>query len=138
MFASLDVSASALEAYRVRMDVIANNMANQYTTRDASGRSIPYRRRVALFAPGAPGIARGEGVRVERIVTDPAPFKKIHYPQHPDAAKTGPDAGYVFYPNVDPIVETVDMIAATRAYQANVAAFESAKTIITSALRLIA
>jgi flagellar basal-body rod protein FlgC len=138
MFGSLDVSTSALESYRVRMDTIANNLANQHTTRDADGNISPYRRRVALFAAGAPGMASGEGVRIEDIITDKAPFTKKYDPTHPDAMPSGPDAGYVYYPNVDPVVEIVDMIAATRAYQANVTAFEAGKSIVTSALRLIA
>jgi flagellar basal-body rod protein FlgC len=137
MFSTLDISASALSAYRVRMDVIANNVANVQTTRDPSGRSIPYRRAVALFAPGAAGLG-GLGVRISGVIQDPSPLKKVHDPDHPDAVKSGLDAGYVFYPNVDPVIEMVDMIAATRAYQANVAAYESGKTIIGSALRLIA
>lgn len=138
MFTSLDVSSSALSAYRTRMDVIANNMANLHTTRNAAGESVPYRRRVALFAAGAPGLASGEGVKVGEIISDDAPARKVHDPGHPDAVQSGPDAGYVFYPNVDPVVEMVDMLAATRAYQANVTAFEAGKMLITSALRLIA
>ncbi len=137
MFESLDISSSALAAYRVRMNVIANNMANAHTTRDASGASRPYRRRVALFAPGAPGLGASQGVRVDEIITDPAPFRKVKDPDHPDAVKAGPDAGYVYYPNVDPVVEMVDMMAATRAYQANVTAFEATKSIVGAALRLL-
>lgn len=135
MFSMLDVSSSALSAYRVRMDTIANNVANMYTTRDAEGRSIPYRRRVALFAAGS--VAGGQGVRVTGVVEDPSPLKKVYEPGHPDAVKSGPDAGYVFYPNVSPEVEMVDMVAATRAYQANVTAYEAGKSIFASALRLI-
>ena len=138
MFQTLDISASALAAYRVRMDVIANNVANIQTTRDAQGRSIPYRRRVALFSPGAPGVDRGQGVSVSGIIEDPAPFRKVYDPDHPDAATSGPDRGYVSYPNVSPEVEMVDMIAATRAYQANITAYEAGKSIVAAALRLIA
>jgi flagellar basal-body rod protein FlgC len=136
MFSMLDMSASALSAYRVRMDTIANNVANMYTTRDAEGRSIAYRRRVALFAAGSTA-AGGQGVRVTGIVEDPSPLKKVYEPGHPDAVASGPDAGYVFYPNVSSEVEMVDMIAATRAYQANVTAYEAGKSIFASALRLI-
>lgn len=138
MFGSLDISTSALSAYRVRMNIIANNMANLHTTRNAAGESVPYCRRIALFAPGAEGLEDGRGVRIEEIIADPAPFRKVHDPGHPDAVKSGPDAGYVYYPNVDPVVEMVDMMAATRAYEANATAFEAAKTILGSALRLIA
>lgn len=138
MFGSIEISTSALEAYRIRMDIAANNMANVHATRDASGASNAYRRRVALFAAGGAGRSGGEGVRVAEIIEDPSPLRKVKEPNHPDAVKTGPDAGYVYYPNVDPVVEWVDMMQATRAYQANVTAFEAAKTIIGSALRLIA
>jgi flagellar basal-body rod protein FlgC len=138
MFRSLDVSASALSAFRARMDVISNNVANINTTRDAAGRSIPYRRMAALFAPGAAGLPAGQGVRVSAVVEDPSPLRKRYDPSHPDAVQTGPDKGYVYYPNVDPVIEMVDMVAATRLYQANVAAFEASKTLVTSALRLLA
>lgn len=137
MFSMLDASASALTAYRVRMDVISNNVANMHTTRDAQGRSIPYCRRIALFAQGAPGAADGQGVHVSQIIDDPAPARKVWEPDHPDALKAGPDKGYVYYPNVSPEVEMVDMIAATRAYEANVTAYEAGKTILASAVRLI-
>jgi len=137
MFDMLDISASALAAYRVRMDVIANNVANIMTTRNAQGQSIPYRRRVALFSSGAPGVVGGGGVRVSQIIEDPAPFRKVYDPDHPDAVKSGPDKGCVNYPNVSDEVEMVDMIAATRAYQANVTAYEAGKSLIAAALRLI-
>ena len=133
----LDISRSALTAYRTRMDVIANNIANMNTTRDANGASNPYRRRVALFAPGASGVRGGAGVQVTGIVEDSGPFRKVHDPGSPDAVKSGEDAGYVYYPNVNPEIEMVDFIAATRAYQANIAAYEAGKTIIASASRLI-
>ncbi len=138
MFGSLDISASALTAYRTRMDTVAANVANLYTTRDASGNSVPYSRRVALFAAGAPGLEAGLGVHVADIVSDPAPFRKVKDPSHPDAVTSGPDAGYVYYPNVSLEVEMADMIAATRAYQANITAYEATKSIISSSLRLIA
>lgn len=138
MFGSLDISASALNAYRTRMDVIANNVANINTTRDAYGRSIPYRRAVALFTPGAAGAPAGQGVRISEVIGDPSPFRKALQPDHPDAVKAGPDQGYVYYPNVDPVIEMADMVAATRIYEANITAFESSKTMIGSALRLLA
>lgn len=119
------------------MDVIANNIANTHTTRDASGRSVPYRRAVALFTPGAPGLD-GKGVRISRIVDDPSPARKVYEPGHPDAIQNGPDKGYVLYPNVSPEIEMVDMVAATRIYEANITAFEASKTMIGSALRLLA
>lgn len=138
MFSSLDISSSALSAYRTRMNIIANNVANISTTRDAHGNVVPYSRKIALFAAGSPGLPSGEGVRITSVVNDTAPPTRVHDPYHPDAVQSGPDKGYVMYPNVSLPVEMVDMVAATRIYQANVTAFEATKTIISSALRLIA
>ena len=137
MFESMDISSSALSAYRTRMDIVANNVANMHTTRDADGNANPFRRKMAMFAAGAKGLAEGEGVSITEIVEDQREFKKVHDPQHPDAVKSGPDKGYVYYPNVDPEIEMVDMIMASRAYEANITAFEASKSIIGSALRLL-
>jgi len=137
MFGALDISASALTAQRANLDVIAGNVANMYTTRGIDGE--PYRRRVALFAEGDPG--RGQdapGVHVSNVVRDSSPFRKEFNPSHPDAVKTGPDAGYVLMPNVDLSTEMVNAMAAARAYEANVTVMETTKTLASSALRLLA
>lgn len=139
---SLDISASGLTAERLRMDLIANNLANAYSTRSVRGG--PYRRQMAVFAAlepqawmpaAAPGaVARpGMGVEVAAIVEDPSPPRLVYDPGHPDAR---PD-GYVEYPNVDPITEMVDMLSAERAYQANLAAFGAASEMARGALSLI-
>jgi len=138
MFGSLDISSSALSAYRTKMDAIANNVANVNTTRDASGRSVPYRRVIPLFASGAAGVPGGQGVHISEVIGDSTPFRKAYDPSHPDAQTSGPDKGYVLYPNVDPVIEMADAVAATRIYEANVTAFESSKTLIGSALRILA
>lgn len=139
MFSVLDISASGLYAQRVRMDTIANNMANLETTRDAQGRAVPFRRQDVVFKVGAPQFGlRGEGVEVPAVVDDPRPFRKEFKPDHPDAIREGPDAGYVLFPNIDPIVETVNMIDATRAYEANVTVMDATKSLFNTALRILA
>jgi flagellar basal-body rod protein FlgC len=135
MFDVLDVSASGLMAQRIRMDAIASNIANAFTTRDASGAANPYRRRVAIFRVGmADDPAGGRGVRVERVAEDPSPLPMRYQPGHPDADT----AGYVRMPNVDITTEYVDALEASRAYEANVAAIEATKALMASALKIIA
>ena len=138
MFDVLDMGASGLQAQRTRMDTIAQNIANANTTRNAAGQAVPYRRRFALFAPGQAGDAAKPGVRVEEIKLDQSPFTKHFEPGHPDAIKTGPDAGYVLYPNVDLAVEYVNALEASRAYEANVTIMEVSKSMLNASLRLIA
>ncbi len=140
LFGSMAISGSALTAERLRLDIIANNLANVNTTRTAGGG--PYRRQMAVFAPRGeqvqwmfPGVEstqsfRGKGVRVAGIVEDGTDFKKVHQPGHPDADA----AGYVSYPNVNVATEMVDLMAATRAYEANVAAIGAARSMAQSAL----
>ena len=134
MLGSLDTSASALAAQRIRMDTIANNLANINTTRDARGRVNPYRRKEAVFAVGSPTAPRsGEGVRVLAIKEDLSEFNEVHKPGHPDA-----DAdGYVLTPNVNLIQEIVDMIEASRAYEANVTAMQASKSLVQSSMRIL-
>lgn len=139
IFSSFRISASGLAAERLRMDVIANNIANVNTTRTEEGG--PYRRRQVVFqavladeragragskVTGAPG----RGVAVAAIVEDPSPSRLVYDPGHPDAD----DKGYVAMPNVDAVREMVDMISATRAYEANVAALDAAKAMAMRAL----
>jgi len=133
MFGSFDISTSGMQAQRVRLDAIAMNLANINTTRNAVGEPEAFRRLVTIFAEGADGPGT-PGVRVEQIVRDEGPLRRVHQPQHPDA---GPD-GYVSYPNVDMVTENVDAIEAARAFEANVAAFEMAKSMLVSSLRLLA
>lgn len=139
MFRAIDTSASGLTAERLRMDVISNNIANVNTTRTEDGG--PFRRQLPIFQARRP-MGRwpfldrtaphqiGTGVRVAAILEDQAPFKLEYDPNHPDA-----DAdGYVRRPNVNIVHEMVDMITATRAYEANVTSINSAKDMINSAL----
>ena len=141
----LDISGSALSAERLRMDVIANNGANADATRGPGG--VPYRRKEVVFQPRADfdrmlwlNIPRfreagplGEGVRVKAVVEDARPFRRVYDPGHPDA---GAD-GYVLYPNFNVVEEMVDMITATRAYQANLSVIQAAKDMALQSLSIL-
>lgn len=136
MFNSLDISASALMAQRQRLNVIAGNIANVNTTRDADGEVRPFQRRFVTFAAekrhsDAEG---GIGVRfqVEKDVL--AEARRVYQPGHPDA---GPD-GFVSFPNIDLTKEFVNAMEASRAYEANIAAMEMTKEMANSTLRIIA
>ncbi len=134
MFGALDISTSALVAQRQRLEVISDNIANQNSLYDEKGNYAPFRRRIALFASGDPKSGRPQGVHVRDIVQDPAPLRAVYEPDHPAA-----DArGYVYYPNVDPAHEMVNALEAARAYEANVTAAEATKSMMQSALRLLA
>ena len=142
-FSSLRVSASGLSAERLHMDILANNLANANTTRTPEGG--PYRRQRVVFAPrtqkpffyvsSLPSQETnfiGTGVRAIGIIPDNTAPRRIYDPNHPDADKEG----YVLMPNVNPVTEMVDMISATRAYEANVAAINSAKSMALKALEI--
>ena len=140
MFGSLDISASGLRAQQIVMDVVSRNIANAYTTRDADGNPNPYRRQEVLLKPGdgSLGIPR-EGVSVAAVVKDnTTAFLMKYEPNHPDAITAGDDKGYVYYPNVNIMHEMVDMLVATRAYEANVTAMEATKSIIQSSFKILA
>lgn len=132
-FSSMDVSASGLFAQRVRLDVIANNIANAETTRTAEGG--PYRRQQVVFSAAldnARSGSKGDGVAVDGITEDNRPPRMIYQPGHPDASAEG----YVAMPNVNIVEEMVDMVSASRAYEANVTALNTAKSMISAALEL--
>ncbi|BEJ64031.1 flagellar basal body rod protein FlgC [Campylobacter jejuni] len=155
-----DISGYGLSAQRFRMNVISSNIANANTTRTAEGG--PYRRREVIFKttdfdkllneqinkdnnflkyenplndPSSPEEAKPaiQSVVVDKVVRDDKDFRMKYDPSHPDANAEG----YVAYPNVNPVIEMADLIEATRAYQANVSAFTSAKTIAQSAIDLL-
>ncbi|MDD3898063.1 MAG: flagellar basal body rod protein FlgC [Syntrophomonadaceae bacterium] len=147
---TIDISASGLTAQRLRMDTIASNIANVETTRVQNGKG-PYRRQVVVFearTPRVPGkIAganfesileekignMGSGVRVKEIRSvdeNEQPFRKVYDPSHPDAD----EQGYVNYPNVNIVEEMINMISATRAYEANAKVIEASKSMAMRAL----
>jgi flagellar basal-body rod protein FlgC len=136
----LDISASALAAQRTRMTAIAGNIANAHTTRDAEGRNIPYKRVEAVFAEGAPGRAGGPGVHVAEVREARDPYRLVYDPAHPDAeADPSSDRyGYVLLPRIDVVEEMVDMMLASRAYEANLAALDATRNMNSAALRIIA
>ena len=144
LFSSFEISGSGLTAQRLRMDVVANNIANVNTTRTAEGG--PYRRQRVVFEPRQAtefvlpfsmeaqkrANAGGSGVRVVGVSNDPSAPKMVYDPGHPDAD----ERGYVAMPNIQLVNEMVDMISATRAYEANVAAINSAKSMAAKALEI--
>lgn len=138
MYGALDVSTSALVAHRTNLNVIAGNIAMKDVTQDADGNAVPYRRRVALFAPGDPGHGRATGVHVAAIQEDPSPFGLRWDPTHVDAIKEGADQGYVRTSNVDIHTEMVNAMVAARAYEANVTVMEMVKSMASTTLRLLA
>ena len=144
MFDSMHVSASGLSAERLRMDVIAQNLANVNSTRGADGQ--PYRRHEVVFRATGPGASSGptsvsgdgddarmSGVEPVAIVEDPSPLRTVYDPAHPDADEDG----YVHLPNINPVNEMVDMMTATRAYEANVTAMNAAKNMALKALDIL-
>src|SRR5271166_2514532 len=158
LFAMMETSGGAMQAERMRAEVVAANMANAETTRTASGG--PYHRQHVVFAanqgdPGfldsletaSDGTASGSmpalnpagsgpvapGVRIAGVVEDPSPSLKRYDPGHPDA---GPD-GYVAYPDINPLTEMVDLMGATRAYGLNSSAVQAEKGMIVAALEIV-
>lgn len=127
-FDSMEASASALTAQRLRMDTISANIANANTTRTAKGEA--FRREMVVFE-SAP-LKHTTGVKVSKIVEDPSPFRTVYEPGHPDANKDG----YVSYPNVNPITEMVDLISASRSYEANTAVIGTFKSVAQKALEI--
>lgn len=144
IFRSIDIAASGLTAERLRMDTISNNIANVNTTRTNTGEA--YRRQMPVYAArqqdsfyetlqrvrGKSDTCQGLGVKVVGIVEDQEPFKMVYDPQHPDAN----EEGYVAMPNVNIVKEMVDMISASRAYEANVTVVNAAKGMAMKALEI--
>lgn len=126
VISAFGISASGMAAERLRLDTVSSNLANINTTRTPEGG--PYRRLMTVME-SAPD---GRGVRVARIVQDESPPLLVHNPGHPDADVDG----NVAMPNVNSVLEMVDMISATRAYEANVAAFNAAKAMAAKALEI--
>lgn len=129
MFLPLKVSATGLEAEKIRMNVIASNIANANSTSTPEGG--PYRRKDVLFQSYLYDES-SVGVNISEIVEDQGPFKKVYQPGHPDADKDG----YVSYPNVDSVSEMVNLISATHAYEANLTLIASFKDMYSKTLAL--
>jgi flagellar basal-body rod protein FlgC len=146
LYTSLDIAASGMTAQRFRMDLVADNIANASTTRTPRGG--PFRRQLAVFAsrgaPPPPALPSRTGsgwpddpmpyagVRVVGIAEDTSPFNIVHDPGHPDADENGD----VLYPNIDPIMEMVDLIEANRSYESNMSVFETTKQLLMRTLAM--
>jgi len=131
IFRSFDVSATALAAQKIRMNTIASNLANINTTKTPGGG--PYRRRDVLFSSVMISEKEGlEGVALAGVVEDNSPPRAVYDPGHPDADKKG----FVLMPNINLIEEMVNMMLATRAYEANVNAFNITKNMYQKALEI--
>jgi flagellar basal-body rod protein FlgC len=146
MFDAIAISSTGMSAERLRMDVIADNLANADTTRDANGQ--PYQRKevvlqqtggqsfgqvLAGIQAGSAGDLENGGVRVAGVVKDPNGMRRVYDPSHPDA-----DAqGYVTLPNVNPVTEMVDLISSSRTYEANVTAMQTAKSMFSKTFDLL-
>jgi flagellar basal-body rod protein FlgC len=147
MFGGMEISASALTAQRLRMNVTAENLANAQTTRGADGQ--PYRRKEVVLQSVAQGgfgaqlgaamgsssgnQSRPPGVEVAAITEDQTNGKLVYDPSHPDANAQG----YVRMPNVDTVTEMVDLIDAQRAYEANVTAMQASKQMFAKTLEIL-
>jgi flagellar basal-body rod protein FlgC len=148
LFTTINTAATGLTAQRTRLDVIANNIANVNTTRTTEGG--PFRRSRVIFRPRVsqpywrspllPSYLKeqiGRGVRVVNVEKDyDAEVRLVYDPTHPDAIQSGPRKGYVEYPNVNVVNEMVDMISASRAYEANVTIMNGSKSMFLKALEI--
>ena len=148
LFTSINIAATGMSAERTRLDVISDNIANASTTRTAEGG--PFRRsRVVMrprtegpywrspFLPQGMDNGIGSGVRIQEIQKDyKTEPRYVFDPTHPDAILSGRWEGYVEMPNVDIVTEMVDMISASRAYEANAAVIDGSKTMFQKALEI--
>lgn len=142
LFQAFDISASGMTAERFRVDTIAQNVANVNTTRTEDG--TPYRRKIVTFAEkdltsfsnyyeSSRARAVGNGVKVTSVKEDTETDFIMEYdPSHPDADENG----YVSYPNVNTVTEMTNLIDATRAYEANVTAFNASKSMVQAAIKI--
>jgi flagellar basal-body rod protein FlgC len=141
-FDVLKISGSALSAQRIRLQVISSNLANAHSTRSSEGG--PYRRRDVVLSTNSDPFSfasyfhsrMGDEelglVRVSRVIEDPRPFRRVYDPGHPDADASG----YVSLPNVNIIEEMLNLISATRAYEANVTVVNATKQMALKALEI--
>jgi flagellar basal-body rod protein FlgC len=147
LFGVMDVSGSALQAERLRAEVVTSNMANANTTRTPEGG--PYKRQEVVFESAAsdqgvfanhlfsPGGAESDGniggVMIAAVVSDNSPGMRRYDPGHPDADRQG----YVTYPDINPLTEMVDLMSATRAYDLNSSAVQATKSMIDSSIDIL-
>lgn len=134
MFGSLDISTSALIAHRTRLDTISANIANARSIVNAeTGAYEPYQRRIATLSPGDPSSGTEQGVHVGEIALDPSPPRLEYDPFSPFAN----EQGYVGYPNINVVIEQMNAMEAARSYEANIAAAEATKSMMSVALQML-
>ena len=148
MFTSINIAATGMSAERLRTDVISDNIANASTTRTQEGgafkKSTVVMRPVAdsnpqwnsPFTPSSLDNGAGKGVKVLEITKDTSQGRLVYDPTHPDAIQSGPNKGYVEYPIVNIVNEMVDLISASRAYEANATVIDGAKDMFSAALEI--
>lgn len=148
LFTSINIASTGMAAERLRTDVISDNIANASTTRTQDGGAFKRSRVVfepvsashpqfrSPFTPSDLDNGPGKGVKVREIVKDTSEGRLVYDPDHPDSMKSGPHAGYVEYPNVNIVNEMVDLISASRAYEANSTVIEGAKSMFSAALEI--
>ena len=146
LFTCINIASTGLSDERFRSDVISDNIANASSTRTQEGGA--YKRSRVVFEPIAASNPQwrtpftptdldngpGKGVKVLEIVKDTSQGRLVYDPEHPDSIKSGPNKGYVEYPNVNIVNEMVDLISASRAYEANATVIDGAKDMFTAAL----
>ncbi|MDE6024468.1 MAG: flagellar basal body rod protein FlgC [Lachnospiraceae bacterium] len=141
VFTAMNVSATGMTAQQLRMDTIAENIANAHTTRTENGGA--YRRKIPVFMEkdttsfdnilnGYMDYYRPNGVKVTQIVEDPSDLRLVYEPDNPDANEDG----YVEYPNIDTVTEMTNLIDSSRAYEASVTAFNASKSMATKGMEL--
>jgi flagellar basal-body rod protein FlgC len=130
MFLPMQVSSTALEAQKIRLNVIASNIANASSTKTPEGG--PYRRKDVLFKTVMFGESAG-GVEVPQVVEDQSPFRSVYDPSHPDAD----NKGYVSYPNINVLTEMVNLMTAQRSYEANLTMISSYKDMYMRTLDIL-
>lgn len=148
LFTSINIAATGMSVERLLTDVISNNIANATTTRTQEGGA--YRKQSVIVEPIASSNPQwrfpfvdseldngpGKGVRVREIIKDSEQGRMVYDPSHPDAIQSGPNKGYVEYPNVNIVNEMVNMISANRAYEANSSVIQGSKEMFASALEI--
>ena len=146
LFSTINIAASGMSFERLRTDVIADNIANASSTRTDEGG--PYRKSTVIgaaksgaqyrgfFVPTDYDNGAGSGVKVVEIKKDMSEGRLVYNPTHPDAIKSGPRAGYVEYPNINIVTEMVDLISASRAYEANSSVIQGSKEMFQQALEI--
>ncbi|MDD6328456.1 MAG: flagellar basal body rod protein FlgC [Eubacteriales bacterium] len=141
VFSAMNVAATGMTAQQFRMDIISENIANASTTRTKDGGA--YRRKTVVFTEkdttsfdrilnGYLGYYKPNGVKVTQVVEDPSDLRLVYEPDNPDANEDG----YVEYPNVDTVTEMTNLIDSSRAYEANITAFNAAKSMASKGLEL--